>query len=82
MVQFLAFLKLKSGPIFLFFWGFYFSKISFSLQKEEDFWKTRQKKQPKKTQFLKLKSGPIMLRNIIGPLFNFNLAHFLSLEFC
>ena len=23
-----------------------------------------------------------MLRNIIGPLFNFNLAHFLTLEFC
>ena len=40
------------------------------------------KKQQKKTQFLKLKSGPIMLRNIIGPLFNFNLAHFLTLEFC
>ena len=36
----------------------------------------------KKTQFLKLKSGPIMLRNILGPLFNFNLDHFLTLEFC
>ena len=23
-----------------------------------------------------------MLRNIIGPLFNFNLDHFLTLEFC
>ena len=35
-----------------------------------------------KTQFLKLKSGPIMSRNIIGPLFNFNLEHFITLEFC
>ena len=47
--------KLKSGPIFALFkvkkWSkfllFLFSKISFSLQKEEDFWK---KKKSKKTQ--------------------------------
>ena len=38
--------------------------------------KTTEKKQKKKTQFLKLKSGPIMLRNIIGQLFNFNLDFF------
>ena len=74
-----ALFKVKKWSIFCFFW-FYFSKISFSLQKQEDFWKTRQKQQ--KTQILKLKSGPITLRNIIGPLFNFNLAHFLTLEFC
>ena len=29
-----------------------------------------------------MKSGPTMLRNIVGPLFNFNLDHFLTLEFC
>ena len=34
-----------------------------------------------KTQFLKLKTGPIMLRNILGPIFNFNLDQFLTLEF-
>ena len=45
------------------------------------FEKQAKKNNNKKTQFLKLKSGPIMLRNIIGPLFNFNLAHFLTLEF-
>ena len=52
MVQFLPFLKLKSGPIFFFFVFFLFSKISFSLQKEEDFWKISQK--TTKTQFLTL----------------------------
>ena len=31
-----ALLKLKPGPFFV-FWGFLFLKISFSLQKEEDF---------------------------------------------
>ena len=35
----------------------------------------------KKTQFFKLKTGPIMLRNILGPIFNFNLDQFLTLEF-
>ena len=85
--------ELKTGPIFALFevknWSiflgflvfFLFLKISFSLQKEEDFWKTS-KKTTKKTQFLKLKTGPIMLRNILGPVFNFNLDQFLTLEFC
>ena len=74
----MPFLKLKTGP---FFFVFLFSKISFSLQKEEDFEKQAKKKQQKK-QFLKLKTGPIMLRNILGPVFNFNLDQFLTLEFC
>ena len=77
-----ALFKVKNWSIFFVFFVFLFSKISFSLQKEEDFWKTSQKKQQKKTQFLKLKTGPIMLRNILGPVFNFNLDQFLTLEFC
>ena len=32
--------------------------------------KKKQKKQQKKTHFYKLKTGPIMLRNILGPVFN------------
>ena len=40
-----------------------------------------EKQAPQKTQFLKLKSGPIMLRNITGPLFNFNLDQFIRFHF-
>ena len=76
-----ALFKVKKWSIFLFLFFLLFSKILFSLQKEEDLWKTSPKT-TKKTQFVKLKSGPIMLRNIIGPLFNFNLDHLLTLEFC
>ena len=46
-----ALFKVKKWSIFLFFWGFYFSIISFSLQKEEEFWKTRQKTTTKKHNF-------------------------------
>ena len=87
--------KLKSGPIFALFkvkkWSnvfvffvffFFFQKSRSPCRKKRIFEKQAQKTTTKKTQFLKLKSGPIMLRNIIGPLFNFNLAHFLTLEFC
>ena len=51
------------------------------LQKEEDFEKQAKNKK-KKTQFLELKIGPIMLRNILGPVFNFNLDQILTLKFC
>ena len=43
-----------------------FLKISFSLQKEEDFSK---KEEIKNDQFLVLKTGPILLRNILGQVF-------------
>ena len=76
--------KLKSGPFFAFlkvtgqmfclFFVFWFSKISFSLHKEEDFSKTC-KNNPKK-HFYKLKTGPIMLRNMLGPIFNLYLDQF------
>ena len=59
--------------------AFLFLKISFSLQKKEEFWKQKQAKQQ---QNLKLKAGPIMLRNILGRIFNFNLDQFLTLECC
>ena len=44
--------KVKSGPMFFLFFLFLFLKISFSLQKEEDFWKTSKNK---KEQISKVK---------------------------
>ena len=74
-----AFSSVKTGPFFsFFFFCFLFLKIAFSLQKEEDFSKkTKQKKDP----FLALKTGPILLRNILGPAFNASLDQFLTLGF-
>ena len=77
----MPFLVLKTGPIFLFFFVFLFLKISFSLQKEEDFSKKRRKTNKKKKTFLALKTGPILLRNILGPVFNASLDQFLTLGF-
>ena len=37
----------KKRVFFLFFFGSFFLKISFSLQKEEDFWKTKKEKKEK-----------------------------------
>ena len=77
----MPFLVLKTGPIFLFFLFFLFLKISFSLQKEEDFSKKEEKQKKKQTTFLALKTGPILLRNILGPVFNASLDQFLTLGF-
>ena len=71
---------LKTGPFFCFFCFFLFLKISFSLQQEEDFSKKRRKGKQKKT-FLALTTGPILLRNILGPVFNASLDQFLTLGF-
>ena len=55
---------------------YFFPRISFSLQKEEYF-SHKQKGEHQK----KLKIGPILLRSMLGPVFNFNLDQFLTLEF-
>ena len=71
-----AIFKSKSGPFFVFlFWKFY------SPCRKKRIFEKQAKQQQKKTQFLKLKTGPIMLRNILGPVFNFNLDQFLTLDF-
>ena len=61
----------KAGPMFPFYTlkigPFIFSRITFSLQKEEVSLTPPPKK---KTQFYKLTFGPIMLRNMLGPVFN------------
>ena len=78
--------ELKTGPIVAFFvlknWSkfFCFLKISLSLQKEEDF-KKKKKKETKNDPILVLKTGPILLRNILGPVFNASLDQFLTLGF-
>ena len=56
--------------------------FSFHLQKEEDFSKKKEGKETqKKTTFLALKTGPGLLRNILGPVFNASLDQFLTLGF-
>ena len=41
-----------------------------------------QAKNNKKTHFYKLKIGPIMLRNMLGPVFNLYLDQFLTYKIC
>ena len=69
-----AILVLKAGPNFLFFCVFLFLKISFSLQKEENL--SKKEKETKNDPFLALTTGPILLRNILGPVFNASLDQF------
>ena len=64
-----------------FFFVFYFQKSHSPCRKKRIFEKQAKNNNKKNTQFLKLKTGPIMLRNILGPVFNFNLDQFLTLEF-
>ena len=45
---------------------FFFSKLLFSLQKEEE--KKNKKKNKHNDPIIVLKTGPIMLRNILGPI--------------
>ena len=70
--------ELKAGPRFALFcvnnWSEFlffcvFLKISFSLQKEDDFSKSKAPPPPKKNDpKVVLKTGPILLRNILGPI--------------
>ena len=62
------------GPRFLCL----FLKISFSLQKEED----KNKQKTTQNTISKLKTGPMMLRNILGPMFNLDLDQFSTLKMC
>ena len=63
-----------SMPFIRFFWG----EISVSLQKEEFFCLQKQANNNKKTPLYKLKAGPSMLHNILGPAFNLYLDQFLT----
>ena len=71
----MPFYVLKTGPSFFCFFCFLLSlKISFSLEKEEDFLKKAEKHN--NGPILVLKTGPIMLRNMLGPVFNTSLDQF------
>ena len=77
----MPFLKLKTGPfLFVFLLFFIFENLILPAERR-GFLKNKQKTTTNKTQFLKLKTGPIMLRSILGPVFNFNLDQFLTLDF-
>ena len=60
---------------------FLFLKISFSLRKDENFSGIKKKKKPKNDPILVLKTGPLMLSNMLGPTFNTSLDQFLTLGF-
>ena len=65
---------------FFCFFAFYFQKSHSPCRKKRIVQK-QAKKQQKKTHFYKLKTGPIMLRNILGPVFNLYLDQFLTYIF-
>ena len=71
---------LKTGPFFCCF-VFLFLEISFSLQKEEDFFKKKKTTKQKQDPFLALKTCPSLLRNILGPVFNASFFVFFSFFF-
>ena len=71
---------LKTGPIFFFFLFFCFWKSHSPCRKKRIFQK-QPRKNKKNDPFLALKTGPILLRNIIGPVFNASLDQFLTLGF-
>ena len=73
-----ALLEITIGPSVL---CFLFLKLLFSLQRGEYFWQNKQKQQ-QKTKFTMLKIGPSLLRNILGPIFKFDLDQFLTLKMC
>ena len=70
---------LKTGPFFCFFF-FVFENLILPAERR-GFFKKKKKKKQKKTTFLALKTGPILLRNILGPVFNASLDQFLTLGF-
>ena len=61
----------KTGPICLIF---LFLRISFTLQKEQDFFKYKSKNEK-----VVLKTGPILLRNMLGPVLKHNLGPILNI---
>ena len=74
------FYKLKTGPFVLFVFAF-FQKSHSPCRKKRIFEKQAKNNQ-KKTHLYKLKTGPIMLRNILGPVFNLYLDQCLTYKMC
>ena len=80
----MPFYKLKTGPSFFFSFSFFLFRKSHSPCRKKRIFerKNKQKNNQKKTHFYKLKAGPIMLRNILGPVFNLYLDQFLTYKIC
>ena len=76
----MPFLVLKTGPFFLFFCFIVFKNLILPAERR-GFFKKKKKTNKQKTTFLALKTGPILLRNILGPVFNASLDQFLTLGF-
>ena len=71
---------LKTGPYFLFFWFFVFENLILPAERR-GFFKKNKKMKPTKNNISSVKTGPILLRNILGPVFNASLDQFLTLGF-
>ena len=77
----MPFLVLKAGPFFFCFFCFFVFENLILPAERRGLKKKKKKNKPKKTTFLALKTGPILLRNILGPVFNASLDQFLTLGF-
>ena len=78
-----AFLKVKTGPICCFcFLLFIFEHLILPTERRGFLKKNKQTKTTKETHVYKLKTGPIMLHNILGPIFNLYLDQFLTYKIC
>ena len=60
----------------------YAVKLKTGPRERRIFEKQAKQQQKNKTHFYKLKTGPIMLRNILGPVFNLYLDQFLTYKIC
>ena len=73
-----AFSSVKNWSSFFVF--FVFENLILPAERR-GFFKKKKKNKQKKTTFLALKTGPILLCNILGPMFNASLDQFLTLGF-
>ena len=74
-----AFYKLITGPMFLLFLFVCFENLVLPADRR-GFFKNKQQNNQKNTQFYRLKTGPIMLRNILGPIFSIYLDQCLTFK--
>ena len=74
-----AFSSVKNwSNFFLFFCFFVFENLILPAERRGFFKRKEEKETKTKTTFLALKTGPILLRNILGPVFNASLDQFLT----
>ena len=79
--------ELKTGPLFAFssvknwsiFLFFFFENLILPAERRGFFNKKRRKRKQNKDPVLALQTGPLLLRNILGPILNASLDQFLTL---